>query len=205
MIQLEHYLLTHSTPLHDPLHLVPVLSLTHILVTAPVHLITFSWTRPCWKQKQCICVTRDWTLMSRTSTFPQWWWSEWLIKLQVCNNAYKVNSATKVNTDTSKHFTIIVGEDVQHDLCCSLCLKIQNIKEVRKSACDMPELIIWLKGLLPIWAPGSCKGQRFKFKRLLAHVVSECLACVSKIISNIMFSGDLMAVCKEFQTHHVIK
>ena len=131
---------------------------------------------------------------------------EWiLIKLPVCNNAYKVNSATKVNIDTCKHFTIIVGEDVQHDLCCSLCLKIQKIKEVRKSACDMPELIIWLKGLLPIWAPGNCKGQRFKFKRLLAHVVSECLACVSKIISNIMFSGDLMTDCKEFQTHHVIK
>ena len=40
------------------------------------------------------------------------------------------------------------------------------------------------------------RGQRFKFKRLLVHVVSEYLAYVSKITSNIMFSGDLMTVWK---------
>ena len=96
------------------------------------------------KQKSCICATRDWTLMNRMWTFLQWWQSEWLIKQSICNSADKVNSATKINTDISKHFTIIVGEYVQYDLCF-LCLRIQKIEKVRKFECDMPKLVIWLK------------------------------------------------------------
>lgn len=60
-------------------------------------------------------------------------------------------------------------------------------------------LTIWPKGP-PFSHLSSCKGQRFKFKRVLIHAIFECLAYVSKIISSIMFSGHLVTVCKKFQT-----
>lgn len=52
-----------------------------------------------------------------------------------------VNSATKVKVATFKHFAMMISENMQHHLCCSLLSKFRNL---RKSACDIFEFIIWL-------------------------------------------------------------
>lgn len=143
IILLECYLLTHAslTFLSSPCPcMIPYTYFSHQYIM--LHLAGIALVER--KQKSCICATRDWTLMNRMWTFLQWWQSEWLIKQSIGNSADKVNSATKINTDISKHFTIIVGEYVQYDLCF-LCLRIQKIEKVRKFECDMPKLVIWLK------------------------------------------------------------
>lgn len=56
----------------------------------------------------------------------------------------------------------------------------------------------WLKA--PLSAHLS-RGQGVKFKKVLVPVVSECLACVSKITSNIMFFGIWCQFLKNFKRH----